>query len=62
MCIMVEPTKLGCNHRFCHQCMQRVLRIKKSCPLCRGGLHNLLKIDEEFQKKIIKYFGDEYNN
>ena len=32
--LMIEPTKLLCNHRFCTQCMNQVLRNNDCCPLC----------------------------
>jgi len=34
--LMVEPSKLPCNHFLCLGCLNNVLLLKRNCPFCRS--------------------------
>ena len=50
MSIMTEPCLLPCNHRFCVQCIQKLLDIERKCALC------MAPVDDKFKIKVDKKF------
>ena len=51
--IMVEPSRMECNHFVCIQCLRGIIVQNCKCPMCRRDLPKnegrMLKIDLEKQ-------------
>ena len=44
-CPMVEPKVLECGHVFCYRCINKWVKRRPICPLCRSKTHKPFNID-----------------
>lgn len=40
--LIIKATRLPCNHLFCYYCIQKSIRMKPRCPLCRALISSYL--------------------
>jgi len=59
--IMKNPTNVKlCLHRFCGDCIEKYIRVKKECPTCRVaiGSRRFLRTDKKMGEIIAKLIPD----
>jgi hypothetical protein len=64
-----EPVFTDCKHIFCFTCIDEYIEmtpkeVELKCPMCRSAFNKNFKpkIDIDFESKIKKYHGKEYEN
>lgn len=52
VCLEPTNTTTKCNHRLCNECMTNIKKtgLKNLCPMCRGGVDNFMKSDDEIYR------------